>query len=346
MYLKARTLDDLLAKTFSAVLKSKTHVNATKGPNIELAGVVLELSQPRTRLSRTDAKGNAFSGLGELIWYLSGSDRVESIEYYIPMYREFAERDGSVRGAYGPRIFGGARTQYDLIRSTLRSKPWSRQAVIQIFDQRDIRRNYKDVPCTCNMQFIIRDGLLNLIVSMRSNDAFMGLSHDIFAFTMIQEILSRDLGLGLGVYKHMVGSLHVYNNDLTKVRKYLNEGVQATKEMPAMPDSDPWPSILKIIQIESDLRVNRRNAVEDALQKASDLDPYWLDLVRLLAIFAITKGMPSRDEAGLRQVADIRRAMSSPFYSTYIRRRIAPPKAGPAQLVLLTESGDVERAAQ
>jgi thymidylate synthase len=344
MYIKANTLDDLLSKTFTAVLKSKNHVNATKGANIEITGVVLELSKPRARLSRTDAKGNAFSGLGELIWYLSGSDRVENIEYYIPFYKKSAEDDGSVRGAYGPRLFGGARPQYDLIKSTLKTKPWSRQAVIQIFDQRDIRRKYKDVPCTCNLQFFIRDGLLNLIVTMRSNDAFKGLSHDIFAFTMLQEILSRDLGIRLGIYKHMVGSLHIYNDDLQKVEQYLKEGIQSTREMPTMPASDPWPSILKVKEIESELRVGRASAVESALQKASDLKPYWLDLVRLLAIFAITKDMAPGDDACLKNVANIKKSMSSPFYSTYIRRRVKPVKSGLAQLVMLTESGEVGKA--
>jgi thymidylate synthase len=344
MYIKASTLDDLLSKTFAVILKSKTRVNATKGANIEITGVVLELSKPRARLSRTDAKGNAFSGLGELIWYLSGSDRVENIEYYIPFYKKSAENDGSVRGAYGPRLFGGARAQYELIKSTLKTKPWSRQAVIQIFDQRDIRRNYKDVPCTCNLQFFIRDGLLNLIVTMRSNDAFKGLSHDIFAFTMLQEILSRDLGIGLGTYKHMVGSLHIYNSDLQKVEEYLKEGIQSTKEMPIMPDSNPWPSISKVKEIESELRIGRESAVESALQKASDLKPYWLDLVRLLAIFAITKGMPPGDDASLKNVAKIRKSMSSSFYSTYIRRRVKPVNSSAAQLVMLTESDEMGRA--
>jgi thymidylate synthase len=344
MYLKAKTLDDLLAKTFLAILKSKTHINATKGANIELSGVVLELSQPRARLSRTDAKGNAFSGLGELLWYLSGSDRRDQIEYYIPKYKDFSETDGTVRGAYGPRIFGGARSQYSLIKSLLTSKPWSRQAVIQIFDHRDIRRKYNDVPCTCTIQFLVRDGLLNLIVSMRSNDAFMGLSHDIFAFTMIQEIMSRDLGLGLGFYKHMVGSLHIYNSDIVRIKKYLDEGIQPTKEMPPMPSTSPWPAIEKLINIEIDLRTYRKTAIRTALDKASTLDPYWTDLARLLAIFAITKGLSQGDEAALRQVAEIRRSMSSPFYSTYIRRRVAPRKADAKQLILLTEGSNAQGA--
>ena len=73
------------------------------------------------------------------------------------------------------------------------------------------------------MQFLVRRGSLHMVVHMRSNDAFLGLSHDIFAFTFIQELVARSLGLKLGTYKHMVGSLHIYDVD-NKVRKFLKEG--------------------------------------------------------------------------------------------------------------------------
>jgi len=40
------------------------------------------------------------------------------------------------------------------------------------------------------MQFMVRRRRLHLLTNMRSNDAFIGLPHDIFAFTMLQEIMA------------------------------------------------------------------------------------------------------------------------------------------------------------
>src|SRR5260221_1465494 len=211
MHIKAGTLDDLLDAAFRALLKSRIHLKATKGANAELSGVVLELTQPRARLSRTEAKGHVFSCLGEFLWYLSCSNNLEPIRHYLPEYSRFAEKDGTIWGAYGPRIFGGERSQYEIVRELLRRKPTSRQAVIQLFDRRDIEKEYNDVPCTCALQFMARGELLHMIVQMRSNDSFIGLPHDVFAFTMIQELLARDLGYKLGTYKHMVGSFHLYD---------------------------------------------------------------------------------------------------------------------------------------
>ena len=60
------------------------------------------------------------------------------------------------------------------------------------------------------MQFIVRCEELHLFVCMRSNDAFMGLPHDVFAFTMLQELVARLIGCELGHYHHFVSSLHLY----------------------------------------------------------------------------------------------------------------------------------------
>ncbi len=59
--------------------------------------------------SRTEGRSSLLSSLGEVLWYLSGSDRLKHIEYYIPEYRSLINASSrAVRGpgAYGPRLFG------------------------------------------------------------------------------------------------------------------------------------------------------------------------------------------------------------------------------------------------
>jgi thymidylate synthase len=67
-----------------AILSRGEQIYPTKGgPNgaFEIAGVLLEISNPRARLSRTETRGRIFSALGELLWYLSGSNEVDFIAY-------------------------------------------------------------------------------------------------------------------------------------------------------------------------------------------------------------------------------------------------------------------------
>lgn len=334
MYLKAATLDDLLMRVFKKILKNGVHLTATKGANAEITGVALELTQPRARLSRTEVKGTIFSCLGEFLWYASSSNDASQMEYYLSRYKDFAENNGTVWGAYGPRMFEGARSQYDVVLATLRKKATSRQAVIQLFDRKDILKKRKDVPCTCTLQFLQRNGFLHLIVHMRSNDAYWGLPHDVFTFTMIQEIVANELGYKLGKYKHLVGSLHVYDKFRDQVDLYLKEGLQPTAAMPAMPAGDQWPEIRQLIAIEKHLRSERAAGVEGAITAAAPLAPFWGDMARLLSIYALTKGYDGKAEK-LRQVVKLQNEMSSPYYRTYIRRRHKAAERAHEQLSLL-----------
>jgi thymidylate synthase len=343
MYLRANTLDDLLDAAFRLLLKSKMRVSPSKGATVEEHGVVLELTRPRARLSHASEKGHVFSCIGELFWYISCKQDLASIEYYIPRYKKYAEPDGMIWGAYGPRIFGGERSQYEVVRDLLSERSATRKAVIQLFDRKDILAEYEDVPCTCTLQFLVRDDLLNLVVHMRSNDVFMGFPHDVFAFTMIQEILANDLGVKLGSYKHMVGSFHLYDDNREQVERYLDEGYQPTREMPPMPSGNPWNDIKKLFVIEDAIRKGGAAGVRQALQGLDVLAPYWRDFGRLFGVFALTRGFQDGPRDRLRQVVELRKAMSSDFYAAYIRKRSKKLTQEVTRLDLETPGGHEER---
>jgi thymidylate synthase len=314
VHAEAATLDDLMQKVFRALLRSKEKIRPSKGEAVEIRGALLRLSNPRARLSSTETKGTIFSCLGELLWYLGKRNDVESISYYLKRYAASAESDGTVHGAYGPRLFDTRGiNQIDNILKNL-ARDDSRQAVIQLFGAEDIAHKYNDVPCTCTLQFFRRGGKLDLMTSMRSNDAFVGLPHDVFAFTMLQEIIARTVGLKLGTYLHSVGSLHLYEQTREGARQYLDEGYQERIEMPAMPYGDPWPSIGRLLELEEALRDGR----SDMFPR---LDPYWNDLGNLLRIFALTRMKEHVPTNELRQVVRLKKEMSAPIYSSYIRKR-------------------------
>jgi len=236
MFHEEEILDDLLNNVFEELLNLPFNIQTSRGISSEQIGALLVLKNPRARLSRTETKGKPFSALGELLWYLAGSNDLNFIKYYIQFYEEeeLWEEDSKgekvIYGGYGPRFFDTrGHNQFRNIIDLLKESPNARRAVIQLFDADDLAQKHKDIPCTCTMQFMIRNGELNMYTNMRSNDAFLGLPHDVFAFTMIQEIVARSLEIKLGTYYHAVGSLHLYKKHRKKARQYLNEGLQSTK---------------------------------------------------------------------------------------------------------------------
>lgn len=313
MYFTANTVDDLMRPVLDRLLKRRYFVSATRGNTTELNGVLLKLANPLARLSRSIAKGTVFSCVGELLWYLSKGKELKYIEYYLSRYGENSEDGKTVYGAYGPRLFG-MHDKYDQVENVLNAlkrSPSSRRAVIQIFDAKDIASDHKkEIPCTCSLQFMVRRSRLEMFTYMRSNDAYIGLPHDIFAFTMIQEIFARSLNVEVGSYKHAVGSLHLYEDDFEKARKYLNEGWQRTIPMDPMPPGDPWGEIRRLLREEKTLRISKKIEKIDLKRHG-----YWGDLVRLLAIFRFDKLNQQK------QITILKKEMSSKFFNPYILRR-------------------------
>src|SRR5690349_10914171 len=139
MFIRGNTLDDLLLALFSRLLKSGSPVSSTRGDSREIIGVLLELQEPRARLSRTETRGKPFSCLGEFLWYLSRSNKLEQIAYYLPAYKDESEDGETIYGGYGARLF--AQRGNDQLRNVielLSAKPESRRAVIQLFNAEDL----------------------------------------------------------------------------------------------------------------------------------------------------------------------------------------------------------------
>lgn len=311
-----KTLDDVLRRVIEEITGRGDRIHPTKGGAdgaLEITGVLLEISDPRARLSRTETRGRIFSALGELCWYLAGSRDADFISYYILKYRELAE-GGEIFGGYGPRLLNWKGVnQISKVIEILTTKPDSRQAVIQLFDALDISEKHKDVPCTCTLQFMLRQGKLHLFANMRSNDVHWGFPHDVFCFTMLQEILARSVSAELGAYKHAVGSLHLYVKDTGPAKWFLSEGWQRTRPvMPAMPVGDPWGSITVLLEAES--AICNQGTFDEV--KLNHIDAYWADLIRLLQVFAAKK---HRDPGAMRA---IRGRMASSVYLPFIDRAV------------------------
>jgi thymidylate synthase len=325
-----KTLDDLMHKVFTELVNRPFNISTSRGDTSEIQGVILRLDNPRARLSRTETKGMPFSALGELLWYLSKSNKLNFIYHYIKPYEDESDDGRTIYGAYGPRLFNWRRKRISIFKKyrninqigtvidLLERKPCTRRAVIQLFDAEDIVDYHREIPCTCTLQFMIRDEKLHLFTCMRSNDAFKGLPHDVFSFTMLQEIIARKLGVEIGTYSHAVGSLHLYRDKLDQANQYLNEGYQSTIDiaMPSMPKEDPWPAIKVLLDAESKIRLNKKIDISKI-----NLDPYWLDLARLLQIHSLSK----KDKYD--EIKIIQNSMHSNIYNTYIDKKITNHKA-------------------
>lgn len=150
--------------------------------------------------------------VGELLWYLSGNNNLSEIQKYTSAWDRMSDDGVTVNSNYGHRIFYKfGFDQWEHVKTLLKNDPLSRQAVIHIKEPNN--QPTKDLPCTVSLQFFIRDNKLYLITYMRSNDIWMGFPYDVFNFTALQVKMAMELGVELGSYTHIAGSLHLYKRN-------------------------------------------------------------------------------------------------------------------------------------
>jgi len=150
--------------------------------------------------------------LGELLWYLSGSNKLADISNYSTAWDRLSDDGETCNSAYGYMIrhaFGF--DQWEYVKNKLHANPNDRQAVIHIKDPQN--KSKKDVQCTVSLQFMVRHDMLFMTTYMRSNDIWTGFPYDVFSFTALQVLMAMELGVGIGEYTHIAASLHLYGRN-------------------------------------------------------------------------------------------------------------------------------------
>jgi thymidylate synthase len=267
-----------------SVLHHPTFRNSPRGfASRERLAVAFTIRNPLRRLVlHPSRRTNIVFNVAEALWYASGRDDLEYLAYYAPGMRRYSADGIRLTGtAYGPRIFrhGVASVdQWSSVMRVLEEDPDSKRAVVQIFSPEELLiPGNIDVACTIALQFLVRQGHLHTVTYMRANDAYRGMVSDVFSFTFLQEMLARQLGLDVGCYTHMVGSLHVYEPDAAAAAAVVRAPQPdrpGDDTMPAMPPGDNRSHIGQVMRIEEPLRRNSMRLRAGALERL-DLPEYW-----------------------------------------------------------------------
>ncbi len=149
----------------------------------------------------------------ELKWYLSGSLEVAPILPYSGFWKQICNDNQTVNSNYGHYAFfqkTKGLSQFDWCLEKLKKDPYSRQAVINFNQPFHKYPGNKDFVCTMGQQFIFRQGRLDSVVWMRSNDLIYGTTFNLPWFAYLHQRMAETLGTPLGKYSHIASTLHVY----------------------------------------------------------------------------------------------------------------------------------------
>lgn len=212
-----KTVDEVWEKWYNIFCDNKHEAKSRDGNVVgEVINAITVIDDPTRCIMLNKVRNMPMRyAVGELLWYLSANNNICEIQKYTKAWDRMSDDGETVNSNYGyciKRKFGF--DQYEFVKQKLMSEPETRQAVIHIKEASN--KESKDVNCTVCLQFFIREGKLYMTTYMRSNDLWMGFPYDIFQFAALQVLLSMELGVELGTYTHITGSLHFYERDYEK----------------------------------------------------------------------------------------------------------------------------------
>lgn len=168
---------------------------------------------------------NPFFHLVESLWMLAGRNDLPLLTKYVKRMASFSDDGGRTQpGAYGyrwRRHFD--RDQLSWAIERLRADPYDRRVVIQMYDP-DVDhlaadKGGADVPCNLSViPFVLEGNDLSITVFNRSNDMVWGAyGANAVHFSVLQEYLASQLGLGVGPYFQVSNNLHAYKSTVNKI---------------------------------------------------------------------------------------------------------------------------------
>lgn len=290
------SLELAMQDTLSAVRDNGIFTSPRGRDSREILGYGYILSNPRNRLVGFKARNiNPYYLIGNLLWVLRQSNKLDIINYYNPRGDMFSDDGEILRGAYGKRIFDfDGVNQWNQCIKELKADKDSRRAIITFHLPQHDWTGSLDTPCTANIQFFIRDNKLILINTMRSQSAAFVQPYDVFLMTMLQELMANELNIEVGEYQHHCNSYHYHIDEQNMIENIINSN-DYTDEMPKMEGN--MQDIRKLLIFEKELRLKAISLKEQGMQinqtlwsiklNSLNISEYWFNIGIVLILKAM-----------------------------------------------------------
>lgn len=206
----------------------------------------------------TTKKVHLKSIIHELLWFLRGETRVDSLKAAgVSIWDEWATAEqtakfGREAGDLGPvyghqwRNFGAtknadgsyARDGVDQIVNLLddlERNPTSRRHLVTGWNPREATEVALP-PCHTFFQFYVHDGELSCQLYQRSADVFLGVPFNIASYALLTMMIAQVKGLRAAEFVHTFGDVHLYSNHIEQAELQLSREPRPLPTMKLNPE--------------------------------------------------------------------------------------------------------------
>lgn len=253
----SRVLDGSRVPSVQDPLSVASNFGQGDRPSLEVLAATCEVESPLLAVLQPAAvRVNAAYCVGLLAWSLDGRQDVESLEYYRPGGRRFADDAGVLCGAFGRRLLrsGGEGGQLAAVMARLRDDPATRRTWLPIAVPADNVEASREYPCASGVQLFRRGDELHFLTVMRAQHALTVMPYDMFLFRALHSAMAAMLDLDVGKYIHFAGTLHIYEAEVDVAREVLAEEISVL-ELPHFPrGADAQPCVNRLVELERAVR--------------------------------------------------------------------------------------------
>jgi thymidylate synthase len=295
-------IDQALIQTLELLIEQGTRIKiggvlstAAGRTTCEVLNYSVRVTNPRKRFpANPQLRFNPVAAVARFVWMMSGSDRVSDIAYYQPRAAAFSDDGLIIPGSsYGRRLLS-SRPGLDQLAGVidrLKDDAHSRRAFISIYQPEDAVRVSKDIPCLLALGYHIRNGQLCATSTMRANNAYSLFAYNFFEFSLLAEIIAKELGVGLGPLTHSAVSMHIYEEEIDRARAIVQAYPNVTDFQCIELAANPLAGVRGLIELEPLARTlgdGDADRLRHVLAQADkSLTSVWRDMFQVLAIHGL-----------------------------------------------------------
>ena len=152
------------------------------------------------------------------IWQMQSNDVHKLQDMNVHIWDEWMQEDGTIGKAYGYQL--AKYKQVDNLIKTIKEDPTSRRMITTLWNIEDLPEMALQ-PCAFQTLWNINKGKLNCMLTIRSNDWFLGNPFNVAQYAALVHMIAQITNYKPGRLTVCINDAHIYENHIPQIQEQL-----------------------------------------------------------------------------------------------------------------------------
>lgn len=152
------------------------------------------------------------------IWQMQSNDVRKLQDMNVHIWDEWMQEDGTIGKAYGYQL--AKYKQVDNLIKTIKEDPTSRRMITTLWNIEDLPEMALQ-PCAFQTLWNINKGRLNCMLTIRSNDWFLGNPFNVAQYAALVHMIAQVTNYKPGRLTVCINDAHIYENHIPQIQEQL-----------------------------------------------------------------------------------------------------------------------------